>query len=104
MVYSFFVGMFLGLPLGCYLREVGYAGKFKSAYQIFFPDQGLLKGDKLRNKSKDFFDGLQRGDVDAKDFEKYVYGGQHNNRQSDVKDIEAEMDKQNILRELRPKV
>ena len=58
MVYSFFVGMFLGLPLGCYLREVGYAGKFKSAYGIFFPDKGLIKSDVMRNKSKEFFDGL----------------------------------------------
>lgn len=37
MVYAFFVGMALGLPLGCYLREVGYAQKLKNAYGIFVP-------------------------------------------------------------------
>ena len=37
MVYAFFVGITLGLPLGCYLREVGIAGKIKNAYNVFVP-------------------------------------------------------------------
>ncbi|CDW81037.1 UNKNOWN [Stylonychia lemnae] len=101
MVYSFFVGMFVGLPIGCYLREVGYANKFKSAYKIFFPDQGIMKSDKLKNKSAQFFESLKRGEVEAKDFEKYVYGGQHNNRQSDVKEVEKEQQKLQILRDMK---
>lgn len=35
MVYAFFVGATLGLPLGCYLREVGYAKKLQDAYHVF---------------------------------------------------------------------
>jgi hypothetical protein len=35
MVYAFFTGLFIGLPVGCYLREAGYAKKFKNAYNIF---------------------------------------------------------------------
>lgn len=55
MVYAFCVGMFIGLPVGCYLREVGYAHKFQSAYSIFFPDTDIEKKDKFRNRSKEFF-------------------------------------------------
>ena len=28
MVYAFFAGLFIGLPIGCYLRERGYVNKF----------------------------------------------------------------------------
>jgi hypothetical protein len=45
MVYAFFVGLFVGLPVGCYLREAGYQRKFKNAYQQFAPDNGSLKSD-----------------------------------------------------------
>jgi hypothetical protein len=45
MVYAFFVGMFVGLPFGCYLREVGYAKKFRNAYEIFVPPPEANKFD-----------------------------------------------------------
>ena len=37
MVYAFFVGLTIGLPLGCYMREAGYVHKIKSAYNVFVP-------------------------------------------------------------------
>ena len=74
MVYAFMIGMFVGLPVGCYLREAGYARKFQNAYDIFFPDQKEVRSDKFRNRSKEFFDNLKKGQVDPKDFERYIYG------------------------------
>ena len=37
MVYSFFVGMFLGFPVGCYLRETGYHKRALEAYRVLVP-------------------------------------------------------------------
>jgi hypothetical protein len=37
MVYAFFVGLFVGLPIGCYLREKGYTNKVMKAYEVFTP-------------------------------------------------------------------
>lgn len=51
MVYAFFVGLFLGLPVGCYLREAGYQQKFRRAYQQFSPDSNEQKKDLFTNKS-----------------------------------------------------
>ena len=78
MVYAFMFGLFVGLPLGCYLREAGYARKFQNAYNIFFPDTNEMKMDRYKNKSKEFFENLKKGQVEAKDFERYIYGGQYN--------------------------
>lgn len=83
MVYSFMFGLFIGLPIGCYLRETGYARKFNTAYNIFFPDKNEHKSDQFRNRSKEFFDNLKKGQVDNTDFERYIYGAQFNKRTSD---------------------
>lgn len=80
MVLAFCVGLFVGLPVGCYLREVGYARKFKAAYEVFVPTDTTPKADKFKNKSKEFYDNLARGQVDHKDFERYIYGGTYNLR------------------------
>jgi hypothetical protein len=37
MVWAFAVGLFVGLPIGCYLRERGYAQKIIRAYDIMNP-------------------------------------------------------------------
>jgi hypothetical protein len=87
MVYAFGLGLFLGLPLGCYLREVGYANKIRSAYEVFVPPPTADKSDRFRNKAGDFYKNLQKGQADVKDFERYVYGGSHNERSKDATDI-----------------
>jgi hypothetical protein len=51
MVYAFFVGVTLGLPLGCYLREVGTSNKLQNAYNIFVPRADAHQMDKLKSKS-----------------------------------------------------
>ena len=35
MVYAFGVGLLIGLPVGCYLREKGYTQKAMKAYEVF---------------------------------------------------------------------
>lgn len=37
MVYLFFGGLFVGLPVGCWLRERNYHAKFIKAYQVIVP-------------------------------------------------------------------
>jgi hypothetical protein len=94
MVYAFVTGMFLGLPLGCYLREVGVANKIRTAYEVFVPAPTADKMDKYRNKSQDFFKNLKKGQADVKDFERYIYGGTRNERSQDAIDIaEKEIEK-----------
>lgn len=93
MVYAFVFGIFLGLPIGCYLREAGYAKKFQTAYSVFFPDTGVMKSDSYKNRSKEFFESLKRGEVDNKDFERYIYGSSHNQRTTDEQDRNAEMER-----------
>ena len=39
MASAFCLGLFAGLPLGCYLREKGYAKKAIKAYEVFKPPQ-----------------------------------------------------------------
>ena len=60
MVWAFVVGMFVGLPMGCYLREVGYSRKAKDAWAVFFPDDGKIKMDRYRNKSQEYYDKLKK--------------------------------------------
>lgn len=47
MVYAFFVGAFVGLPLGCYLREIGIAKKMQDAYNVLVPPPGAHQMDKF---------------------------------------------------------
>ena len=86
MVYAFFIGLFVGLPIGCYLREVGYASKIQRAYQVLSPPQDSQKFDKLKSKSCQFYDDLKKGQVENKDFERYIYGGQHIKKNPDERD------------------
>ena len=74
MVYAFMTGMFIGLPLGCYLREVGVANKLRNAYEVFVPPPAADKMDRYRSKSQDFFKNLKKGQAEVKDFERYIYG------------------------------
>ena len=94
MVYAFFVGLTVGLPLGCYMREAGYASKLKSAYNVFVPPTEANKSDKFQNRSEEFYNNIKKGQADVKDFERYVYGGTFNDRNKDQTDqIEAEVKK-----------
>ncbi len=100
MVYSFFVGLTIGLPVGCYLREVGYANKIKDAYHVLVPAPEADKSLQYKNKSEDFYKNLKRGNAEAKDFERYIYGGTHNLRSKDQADI-AEKDIEHIMKEYK---
>ena len=100
MVYAFFVGLTVGLPVGCYLREVGYAQKFKNAYNVFVPPPETDKAQQMKSKSGEFFNNLKKGQVEAKDFERYVYGGTHNLRSNDQAD-KAEKEIKEIMKEYR---
>lgn len=64
MVYAFFVGLTVGLPMGCYLREVGYAKKFKDAYYIFAAAPDTHTSDKFKSKSEEFYKNIKKGQVD----------------------------------------
>ena len=86
MVLAFVVGLVVGLPVGCYLREMGYAGKVKKAYQVFSPLSNERKIVKYENKTKEFYDSIAKGDADHKDFERYIYGGSYNKRNNDDRD------------------
>lgn len=100
MVYAFFVGLTIGLPLGCYMREAGYAQKVKSAYNVFVPLPETDKANQMKSKSGEFYNNLKKGQVEAKDFERYVYGGTHNLRSKDSADT-AEKEVEKIMKEYR---
>lgn len=92
MVYAFSIGLFLGIPFGCYLREKGYAGKMKKAYEVFYPSPNESQEAKLRPKTQEFYDNLAKGQVEHSDFERYIYGGSYNQRSRDERDnIENEI-------------
>lgn len=61
MVLAFAIGLFVGLPVGCYLREVGYARKFQEAYNVFSPPTDEKKSDMFKNRTKEFYDNLAKG-------------------------------------------
>ena len=100
MVYAFFVGLTVGLPVGCYMREVGYAQKIKNAYNVFVPPPEADKSNQLKSKSGQFYNNLKKGQVEAKDFERYVYGGTHNLKTNDAAD-RAEKDVEKMMKEYR---
>lgn len=77
MVMAFAVGLFVGLPIGCVLREKGYARKMNQAYEIFFPVNDEKLSDKYKSKSTEFYNNLARGEADPRDFERYIYGGSY---------------------------
>jgi hypothetical protein len=92
MVYAFMLGMTLGLPLGCYLRETGVARKLQTAYNIFVAPPDTHKADAFKNKSEQFYRNIKKGNVDPKEFERYVYGGSYAQRtQDEVDKIEKEV-------------
>ena len=95
MVYAFGVGLFIGLPIGCYLREKGYAHKIRQAYDIFNTKRDERKMDQFQSTNKQFYDNLKKGQVNNEDFERYIYGGTFNKRTSDERDrIEDDVRKQ----------
>jgi|LauGreDrversion4_2_1035121.scaffolds.fasta_scaffold1152287_1 hypothetical protein len=100
MVYAFFVGLTLGLPLGCYMREAGYAHKIRSAYNVFVPPPETNKAEQYKSKAKDFYRNIRKGETEAKDFERYIYGGSHNLRSSDEAD-KVEKDVEKVMKEFR---
>ncbi len=83
MVYAFFVGAFIGLPLGCYMRETGVAHKLQAAYNVLVPRANANQSEKLKSRSDEFYQNIKKGQVDPKDFEKYIYGGTYAKRSSD---------------------
>ena len=78
--------------MGCYLREAGYHHKFRRAYESFVPTTERQRSDQFRNTTQEFYKNLSRGQVDNKDFERYIYGGSYNKLVEDDRDkIETEM-------------
>lgn len=61
MVYAFFIGLSLGLPLGCYLREVGTAQKLQRAYNVFVPAPSANQADRFKSKSAEFYENIKKG-------------------------------------------
>ena len=100
MVYAFFVGLTIGLPVGCYMREAGYAQKIKNAYNVFVPLPETDKAAKYKSKADEFYKNIRKGQTEAKDFERYVYGGSHNLRSSDEAD-KAAKEVESVMKEYR---
>ena len=42
--------------------------------------------DKYKNKTDEFYKNIKKGQVDAKEFERYVYGGSYAQRNADEND------------------
>merc|ERR1712228_689882 len=89
MVYLFVGGLFLGLPVGCWMREKNYHARFIKAYHVIVPPQEAPAIDKFRDTRKEFYEDLKKGKVENKDFERYVYGGFENKRKDD-RDVEEQ--------------
>ena len=47
MVWAFCVGLGMGFPVGCYMREKGYTGRMRNAMMALNPDKEHLKTDNL---------------------------------------------------------
>lgn len=101
MVWAFCVGLFVGLPVGCYLREVGYSRKAKDAWAVLFPDNGNVQMDRFRNNGVEFSEKLKKGEAQVQDFERYIYGGTKNLKNLDERDREEEKERQKILKDIR---
>ena len=74
MVYLFVGGMLVGLPAGCYLRERNYHLRFVKAYQQLVPPSDTPASDQFRDTRAEFYEDLQKGKADPKDFERYIFG------------------------------
>ena len=53
---------------------------------MFTPPDANLKEDKFKSTNKEFYQNLARGQVDYRDFERYIYGGTYNKRNQDSRD------------------
>jgi hypothetical protein len=42
------------------------------------PPPDADKSNQLKSKSEQFYNNLKKGQVEAKDFERYIYGGSYN--------------------------
>ena len=85
MVWAFCVGLVVGLPAGCYLREKGYAKRMRHAYHAMLPDDKGLSTDNLdkllpNQKREKFYRDVEKGLVRPEDFERYIYGGTHDRK------------------------
>lgn len=58
----------------------------QNAYNIFVPPPDAHQSDKYKNQSEKFFNNLKKGNVDPKEFERYVYGGNYADRNKDDDD------------------
>lgn len=92
MALAFGVGLVVGIPAGCYLRERGYTQKAVQAYELFSPKTNAKKSDQFQNTNKQFYDNIKKGQVNHEDFERYIYGGTYNKKTTDDRDkVEDEM-------------
>ena len=104
MVWAFCTGLVIGFPVGCYLREKGYATRLRNAYVAVAPEQSKYTTDNLQKLLPDqrrnqFYRDLKTGDAKPQDFERYIYGGQYS-RKFGSDDRDAAEDKSNdIVRE-----
>lgn len=72
------VGLFIGLPAGCYLREAGYHHRALRAYHVLVPKSEAPKSDGFRNSAEEYHENMMQGKADVKDFERYIYGDSYN--------------------------
>ena len=92
MVWAFVVGLSFGFPTGVYLREKGYTGRMRVAYNTLLPNNsnldvdnyGRLSGEKKRDQ---YYKDLKAGLVSNKDFERYIFGGKKDRKYSDERDL-----------------
>ena len=87
-MYIFGAGLLVGLPLGCYMRERGFDKRFIRAYAAINPDRKpyIKNRELLQNQNEKFYADLKKGVADPKDFERYIYGGAYNTRNTDDRD------------------
>ena len=88
MVVIFGAGLLVGLPAGCWLRERNYHLRFVKAYNVLVPRDETPAMEAYRDTRAEYFENIQKGKADPKDFERYVYGkfGQKQ-RYTDERDI-----------------
>ena len=88
MVYSFAIGMFVGLPVGCWMREQGHHHRAMRAYRVMFPKEAAPISDSYQNTNEQYQKDLMAGRVEPKDFERYIYGKEYNKqRGTDERDL-----------------
>lgn len=78
---SFFVGVAIGLPVGCYLREIGFGNRLNKAFREIVPRE---KKDELVNEAGMFYQSMRQGMANPDEADRYIWGPSATTSKDDI--------------------